>query len=379
MQLMGAASSVGINVNENNATTLSSVWACIRILGNFMGMPPFSVYYRDKDGNRFKDRDHPLQHLLHDEPNRLMSSFFWRSTTEAHATLWGNGYSIIHRDKYEKPGELELVDHPTKVTPFIYQNELWYDVKGYNLPIRAADMFHIAGPGFNGIQGKSVLSMAAEAIGAGLAQQEFTNRFYANGSSMDGVLKTAQKLNPDIKKRLEDDWAGKYSGLNKSHKTVILEAGLDYQRIGIPPVDAQFIQSKEFTVEEIARFFNIQPHKISLLKDATYTNIEHQAMEFITDTMMPRYTVWEQEANRKLFTAAERGKYYTKFNTTSFLRGDAKARAMYFRIMTDAGIITINEARDLEDMNRAEDGDMHLVQLNRTDLKNLKNQTVQNN
>jgi len=379
LDVFGQSSSAGKNVTEETAVNLSAVWACVRILGNFVGMPPWSVYKLEANGNKMKDANHPINSLIHSEPNTFMTSFSWRRVMQIHASLWGNGYSIIHRDKYGRVGELELVDHPTKVRVFKYKNRLWYEVKGYDLPFAASEIFHIAGPGYDGISGKSMLSVAREAVGFGLAVQEFGSRFFANGSNMDGVLSVPGKLDAAVRDRIKDDWEKKYTGLDKSHGIGILEGGLQYTRIGIPPEDSQFLQSREFSQEEIARFFDIPPHKIALMKNATYTNIEHQAMEFMTDTMMPWYIAWEQEADRKLFAEREKGRQYTKFNLAAYMRGDAKSRAQFMRVMTDSGIMSINEARALEDMNKIDNGDKHLVQVNRVDLKDLKQTTKSQN
>jgi len=370
LEVLGQKSSAGAQVNENTALNFSAVWSCVRILSETLAVVPIHLYRIQSDG-KYIAVNHPVHRLIHSEPNQIMASFAWRETMMAHCALWGNGYSIIHRDQYFQPAELELVPHPTNVTPFIYKNRLYYQIHGYNMPFPSDDIFHFYGLGFTGVEGKSVLSVAREAIGSGLAMQEFGNRFFGNGSNMDGLLKTAAALKPDVRDRISKDWDAKYSGLSKSHKTVILEGGLEYQRIGIPPEDSQFLQSRLFSIEEIARFYRMQLHKLQHLEHATYSNIEHQAIEFVTDTMMPWYVRFEYECNRKLLSTKEKSEYFTKFNTNGLLRGDAQSRAILYRIMSDLGIYSVNEIRELEEKNSIEGGDKHLVQLNRTDLKNI--------
>ncbi len=380
LSALGVKSKSGATVNDQTALTLSAVWACVRILSNTVAMPPLGVYRKSSDGSRQPDQTHPVHRLIHDEPNDIHGSFQWRQVMQAHAALKGNAYSIIHRNGSNRPAELELIENPAIVDPFVYKRKMYYRVQGYAKVFPSDDIFHIRGLSFDGIKGKSILQVARETMGGALAQEEYGNKIYSSGGSQRVALVTPGTLKSETKSNMRDSWENIYGGVENSHKAAILEGGVDVKNIGINPEDAQFILSRRFSVEEIARFFGIVLDLLSTDNKQTYASVEQRAIDFIKYTMMPWYTTWESEINRKLFRENEKGKYYSKFKLDALLRGDTKARADFYKDMFYIGAFNRNEIRRLEDMNSIEDGDDYYLQVNLDKAENIgNNQNPQNN
>lgn len=372
IRALGAESFSGVSVNEENAITLSAVWACVRILSNTIAMPPLSVFKKEKSGSRAKAAEHPIHKLIHDEPNGIMGSFTWRQTMQSHAALRGNAYSIIHRDGSNRPAELELISNPASVDPFIYQGKLFYRIANQKGVIPAADMFHIKGLSFDGYKGKSVLTVARETFGAGLAMERYSNSLYKSGGSKRIALEFPQTLKPETKKAISESYRETYGGIDSLHKVAILEAGVKVADIGMNPEDAQFILSRKFSVEEIARWFGMILDLLSTDNKQTYASVEQRAIDFIKYTMSPWYQSWEQEINRKLFRESEKGTYYAKFNLEGLLRADVGSRMQFYKDLFYMGAITRNEMRGLEEMNAiGPEGDDFYLQVNLQNAKNI--------
>ena len=368
----GNESFTGAKVNQNTALTFSAVWACVRIISNTVAQLPFGVYHNDNNGNRYAAPEHKLHHIIHNEPNKIMSSFTWRQVMQAQATLRGNAYSIIKRDGSYRPVQLQLVQNSDNVQPFIYDDELFYQVKGYDKPLPAYDIFHIRGLGFNGIEGKSVLTVARESIGSALAMQQYGGTIFKNGGSKRIALKHQKFItSPDARKNIRDSWTENYGGLNKSNVPAIIDGGFDIQEVGMNPEDAQFISSREFSVNEIARYFGLIMDLLATDKNPTYASAEQRAIDFIKYTMTPWIVTWESEANRKLFPDYEKQRYYTKFSLGGLLRGDAAARTKYYRDMFYIGALSRDEVRALEEKNNIVGGEKYYLQSNMIEADKL--------
>jgi HK97 family phage portal protein len=323
---------------------------------------PLHVY---KQNGRNKDLtpDHPVYNLVHNEPNQMHTSFVWREVAQAQVDLWGNHYSRIIKDSTGRPVELIPFEKPSIVDPVFYKNKIYYVVMG-EPTLNYLDVLHIPGFGFDGLKGKSAIAYAREGLGAALAVQEYGANFFGRGANVGGAFTTPQALSDTAYARLKKDIDMKYAGIANSHETMLLEEGLKFDKIGIPPEDSQFLQTKNHDVIEVCRWFDVPPHKVYNLERATFSNIEHQSIEFVTDTMLPLVTKWEQEFNRKLFREDEKGVYYTKFNLNGLLRSDSQARAEYLSKLVTAGIINRNEARAWDELNDFEGGERYLVPVN---------------
>jgi HK97 family phage portal protein len=215
--------------------------------------------------------------------------------------------------------------------------------------------------------GVSPILQASEVFGGNLALQKFANKFFGSGANLSGILQTDQVLTKDAMERLRDSFVSKYAGIDKSHKIAVLEQGMKYTRIGIEPEAAQFLESRKFSVQEIARWFRVPPHMLADLDRATFSNIEHQSIEFVMHTLRPWLVRWEQELNRKLFTVSSRQKYFIEFNIEGMLRGDAVARADFYNKLWNMGAISQNEIRTKENLPPIPEGNKYYVPLNMVD------------
>lgn len=364
----GASRTVaGTRVNERTALKLSAVWAAIHILAETLGQLPLSLIRKD-GSDKEQARDDPRFSLLHDQPNTEMTSINWRSTVQAHVVTTGNGYNWIMRNQAGLPIELiPLMPHVTSLKRengrLVYHSRTNVDGRDITFRLNPADVLHIPGLGFDGLSGYSPIRMQAEQLGAGLATQEFAARFFGNGANISGLVTVPGKVQDLSKMRKE--WNAAFAGENQM-KTAIVDQGAGYTRIGIPPEDAQFLQTREFSIDEVARMYRIPPHMLARMGQATFSNVEHVGIDFVTYTMLPWLTRWEQELNRKLLTIEERQTMFFKFNVTGLLRGDQKTRYESYRSAIQVGWMTRNEARTLEEFNEIDGLDEPLQPMNMT-------------
>ena len=367
----------GENVDTETAMNIAAVYACIRILSNHVAMLPLQLY-QEVRGKKKKIRDHPIARIIETRPNPYMTPFQFKQTMEAHRQLYGNAFAEIEwgKDGYPKalwvlnPLVTKIVmekDSNGNLKRYLVQTTL---VNGKVVYLPYSSVLHIRGLSTNGIVGKSPIDVARETIGIQIAGQKFTGKFYANGTMSSGVLKVPQSLKPEAKQVIRQEWEKFNNGIDNSHRVAILDAGLDYQSLGIKQCDAQYIETQKFSIAEIARIFNVPPHMLADLERATFSNIEQQSLEFVRDTLSPLLISWEQELQYQLFTEDEINvkRYYFKFNLNSLLRGDSTNRAAYYEKMINLGIYSINEVRELEDKDKIKNGDKHYMSLNYIDI-----------
>lgn len=359
-RIRGLSSNSGVQVSEESSLRYVTVYSCVRVLSEAMGALPIFVYRERSDGSRDKARDHPVYGLLHDRPNDEMTSLTWRETGMGHLTLSGNCYSIITLDRAGRVKDLYPVPW-NRVDPFRDEEsgKIKYQIndRGKSEIYPAEKVFHIPGLGFDGIKGYSPIRMAQEAVGLGLASTEFVARFYGQGMNVGGVLEHPGALSEQAFKRLRESIEERGSGMANSWRPFILEEGMKWQRIPMPLTDAQFIETRKFNRDEICGLFRVPPHMIANLERTTFSNIEHQGIDFVMHTLMPYVQRWEQTINWKLFTKEEREQgYYAKFNVSALLRGDYKSRQEGLAIQRQNGIINADEWRELEEMNPQDGG-----------------------
>ena len=370
---MGNKTLAGVYVNPQSSMALPTYYACIRAIAEDIGKLPLFTYRRLEPRGKERASTHPLYALLHDAPNDDMESMTFRETLTHHALAWGNGYALIDRDTRMQPVAL-LPIHPSRVV--VRRNDrglLVYDVYGgESLPgssltnmyrVQAEDMLHLRGLGSDGIVGYSVAQIAAESLGLSLATQTFGAAFFGNGAAMGGVLEHPGKLSDQAAKHLRESFEGVYSGPQNAGKVGILEEGMKYERLSIPPNDAQFLETRLFQVRDVARWFRMPLHKINDLEFATYTNIEQQAIEYVVDTLQPWCVRWEQQLQRKLFGV--RSTYFCEHALQGLMRGDQAARASFYKDMFGIGGLSPNDIRDLENLNpMGPEGDLYFVATN---------------
>lgn len=356
----------GVTVTIDRAMQLSAVSACVRLLSESIASLPLNVYRRLDGGRRERVTTLPECRLLHDEPNALMTSFTWRETSSAHLLLWGNAYSVILR------GDGAV---PTALLPIMPQyvhvlkqpdGELAYHVNGHGLNrlINQADMLHVPGLAYDGLLGMSPIKYAAQSIGLALAAEAYGAGFFGNSSIPSGFITTGSKLSPDQARDLGRRWAENYGG-QRSQGTAVLDNGAKFERVTMPPEEAQFIETRKFQLADIARWYRVPPHMIGDLERATFGNIEHQALQFVTHTLRPWLVRFEQEITRKLFPSRSDGtpsELYVEFNVDGLLRGDIKSRYEAYAIGRQWGWLSTNDIRSRENLEPVSDGDTDYLQ-----------------
>lgn len=354
-------SKTGVQVSEDNALTFSAVYAAVRIISETIASIPLNVYQADGE-TRVKAVGHPVQDLLAKAPNSVSSTFTFREAMASNLVLHGNAYAKIEMNAAGRPTAL-IPLNPMKVEVKVVEGEKVYvfDEKNTYLDY---EMLHFVGLSFNGLVGKSPLAMAREAVAIGLAAQEYGARFYSNGANAGGVITAPGRLNTEVVKRLRESWNRAQAGLGSSHSTAILEEGMKYEKIGLDPEAAQFLQSRKFQVNEIARIFRIPPSYLADLENSsTRANTEQQAIQFVRDCITPYVRRMEVELNRKLFREDEPN-LYAYFTMEGLMRGDQKARYEAYAVARNWGWLSVNDIRDLENLNPVEGGDIYLQPLN---------------
>ena len=361
----GERSYTGKSVNERNALTSVSVFAATRVIAESVASLPLPVYKRLDPRGKERATSHPLYALLHDRPNPNMSSFTFREALQAHLCLWGNAFAEIETNGAGRPIALWPIT-PDRVKVTREGTTKYYIVTVDNRQIRfeSNQILHIPGLSFDGLVGYSPVQLARQAIGLALATEEFGARFFGNGANPGGVLTHPNTLSEEAQKRLKKSWEEKASGLSNAHRIQILEEGMKWEKIGVPPEDAQFLETRKFQVSEIARWFRVPPHMIGDLDRATFSNIEQQSIDFVTHSLRPWLVRWEQVLNWDLF--GERSPYYAEFVVDGLLRGDTQARYAAYNIGRNAGFLSANDIREMENMNPlpGKQGDLYLVPLN---------------
>jgi len=376
--LFGSSTS-GKYVNERSSMQMTAVYSCVRILSEAVASLPLHVYKYTGVGSE-KATEHPLYHLLHNEPNPEMTSFIFRETLMTHLLLWGNAYSqIIRNGKGEVVALYPLMPDRMNVDRDD-KGRLYYEyrtnsddpktMKGSTVRLKSSEVLHIPGLGFDGLVGYSPIAMAKNAIGLAIATEEYGSKFFANGATPSGILEYPGTVKDPEKVR--ESWNKGFGGSSNAQKVAVLEEGMKYTPISISPEQAQFLETRKFQINEIARIFRVPPHMIGDLEKSSFNNIEQQSLEFVKYTLDPWVTRWEQSILRTLFTDEEKKKYFVKFNVDGLLRGDYQSRMQGYATARQNGWMSANDIRELEQLDRipAEDGgDLYLVNGNMITLQ----------
>lgn len=360
----GQESSSGIDVTADSALTVAAVYAAIRIISEAIASLPLDTLSLTTGGAKIKLFQHPTYSVLHDAPNEEMSSYKFRETMQAHTLLRGNGYAEIVRNGRGVTTEMWIMD-PRAVKPVRIDKKLMYEVRlinGQKVDLPPERVLHISCLG-DGMIGWSPIRLARESIGLGLATERFGARFFGAGAIPGFVLQHPGELTDLARDNLRRGWMTKHGHHDSSHSLAILEEGMTAEKIGIPPEDAQFLETRKFQVVEVARWYNVPLYMLADLERATFDNIEQQKIDFWTNTMRPWLVNWEQELNRKLFP---RGDAFAKFNISGALRGDLESQYKAFAIGRNWGWLSVNDIRLLLDMDPLEPdiGDQYLNPLN---------------
>ncbi len=358
----------------------TAVYACVRILSEAVAGLPLHIYRYRADGGKERIPMHPLYHLLHDEPNPEMTSFVFRETLMSHLLLWGNAYAQVVRNGRGQavalypllPSKMDVNRAANGELLYTYYrdaDETGLNPKGGYITLRRDEVLHIPGLGFDGLIGYSPIAMAKNVIGMSLATEEYGASFFANGANPGGVLE-----HPGVIKdigRVKESWNSAYQGSGNAHKIAVLEEGMKFQAIGIPPEQAQFLETRKFQINEIARIYRVPPHMVGDLEKSSFSNIEQQSLEFVKYTLDPWVVRWEQSLQQSLLLPSEKPSLFIRFNLDGLLRGDYQSRMNGYAVGRQNGWMSANDIRELEDMNRiptVEGGDLYLVNGNMTKL-----------
>lgn len=370
----------GKPVNERTAMQMTAVYSCVRILSEAVAGLPLHLYRYTEGGGKEKALTHPLYRLLHDEPNPEMTSFNFRETLMGHLLLYGNAYAqIIRNARGEVVGLYPLM--PNKMTVdrdsagrlyYLYtrgSDDSPVDTETGQVYLPPEQVLHIPGLGYDGIVGYSPLAMAKNAVGLAIATEEYGAKFFANGAAPGGVLEHPGTIKDP--QRVKDSWNAAYQGSGNAHRIAVLEEGMKYQPIGISPEQAQFLETRKFQINEIARIYRVPPHMVGDLEKSSFSNIEQQSLEFVKYTLDPWICRWEQALKRRLFTEEEKQEYFVKFNVDGLLRGDYQSRMNGYAVARQNGWMSANDIRELENLDRIpaeEGGDLYLVNGSMTKL-----------
>ena len=368
---MGGTTS-GKTVTERSAMQMTAVYSCVRILAEAVAGLPLHLYRYNSSGGKEKATDHPLYRLLHDEPNPEMSSFVFRETLMTHLLLWGNAYAqVIRNGKNEvialyplMPNRMSVDrdDHGRLYYTYYRGPDEAIKSKEYAVTLQPTDVLHIPGLGFDGLVGYSPIAMAKNAIGMAIACEEYGAKFFANGATPGGILEHPGTIKDP--QRVRESWQSAFGGSGNSNKVAVLEEGMKYTPISISPEQAQFLETRKFQINEIARIFRVPPHMVGDLEKSSFSNIEQQSLEFVKYTLDPWVVRWEQSIQRSLLSFDEKNRYFVKFNLEGLLRGDYQSRMNGYAIGRQNGWMSANDIRELENLDLIPDeegGNLYLI------------------
>ena len=355
--------------DTDKALTLTAVWCAIRLLAESVSSLPVSVYSKQANGDKLEDSKSPIYNLVKFKPNYYQNKITFFEFIMLSICTEGNSYVQIVRNNSGTPVQLICLS-PSDVTVVINDNELFYQVDGGSV-LDSSDVLHFKTITDDGVTGLSPIDQCAKALNWGVSLEEFGSTFFSNGAKPSSILQTDRALSDTALQRLKTSFNNNYGKLKNSNSTIVLEEGLTFKPISISPEQAQFLSSRQFSIEEVARIFNVPPHMLKDLSKSSFNNIEMQSQEFVTYTLMPYITRIEQEMNLKLFRTNELGKTFIEFNVNGLLRGDVKSRTEAYKTAITNGYMSINEVRQKENMNSIEGGDKHFMQMNMTTIDKI--------
>ena len=366
----GRGSSAGISVSKSSALTFTAVWSAVRLLSESISILPINVYEREKNGDKSLAINNPSYNLLHNEPNNYMSSVTFFEKIMMDLCLSGNSFVRIVRNGGGTPEALlPLNSEDVKVK--MSDGQIFYHNNNSNNIYDDYDILHFKGVSQDGILGLSPITQNANAIGWGMALEEYGNKYFTNSAKLSGVLETDRALSEQAIERLKNSFSNTYNQLKNAQSTAILEEGLSFKPITISPEQSQFLASRVFSITEVSRMFNIPTFMFQEHSKSSFNNIESLSQSYVTYTLMPYIRRMESEMNRKLFKANEKGRLFVEWNVNGLLRGNIKDRTDSYKTALTNGYMTINEVRRKENMNSIVDGDEHYLPLNMTTINKI--------
>lgn len=355
-----AATATGISISESSSLRLGAVWACVRVISEDVASLPLFVYERLDRGKR-RAMEHPLHELLHDQPNPEMTALQFRETLTAHVLTWGNGYAFISTDTRGIPRALwPLLPDRTTIKRDPRSRRLFYETEAHDsderITLEPDQVLHLAGLGLNGLYGYSPIGLHRQAIALGLAAEEFGARFFGQGGHFGGFIEVPGTLGDQPFARLKRELNETYAGLREAHRWRILEGGGKATHLTVPPDEAQYIESRKFSVTEIARIFRVPPHKIGDLERATFSNIEESSIDYVVSTLRPWLVRWEQAIRKSLLSREDRQRFFAEHLVDGLLRGNLQQRYAAYATARQWGWMNADDILELENRNPLPDG-----------------------
>lgn len=357
-RFFGGRSTAGKMVNEQTTLQLSTAWACVRLISETIATLPIALYERHPGGVPTIASEHPLHFLLSQQPNADQTPVEFMECKAAALMLHGNSYVIPSRRSDKSLSSLEFVppdrSHPPRRLANGSIEYRFTDLDGKQLTYTDNQIMHTRGFGTDGLMGMSAITLGANVFGSAIAADETAGRIFANGMNVGGVISTEQFLKKEQRTELREDFENRFSGTINAGRTMMLEGGMKYQQVTMTPEDAQMLQTRAFSVEEICRWFRVPPFMVGSTEKSTSwgTGIEQQMIGFLTFTLLPWMKRIEQSINRRLLLPEERRRFYVKFNVEGLLRADSAARAAFYSSMTQNGIYTRDDCREKEELPR---------------------------
>jgi HK97 family phage portal protein len=358
----------GIAVTPESAMRLAAVWACIRVRSEDVAKIPCLLYRRLPDGGKERATDHALYNLINLAPNPRMTAFDFRQMMQAELDLRGNALALKDFDLRGRVTALWPI--PWKwvqvfVTPD-WQDVFYRITRPYGAveTLPADAVMHLRGISLDGIVGLSPIAHHRETIGLAVAAEKYGAAFFGNSAQPRGAVKLPGVVDEATAKKLREDWERKYRGVENSHRIAIFDGGMDWVATGLTNVDAEYINTRKMQNQEIWRIYRVPAHKVGDLERSTYSNIEMQSLEYVTDCLMTEFRRWEQTLGRDLLTEQEQQQYFFEFLPDALLKGDTKSRYDAYAVARNWGILNANEIRELENRNHYPDGDVYLQPLN---------------
>ena len=370
MSAISRGANSGVSVDKNTALTFTAVWSAVRLLSESISILPVNVYDRQPNGDKNLAPKNAVYNLVHNEPNNYMSSVAFFEKVMMDLCLSGNSYVHIVRNGGGTPQEL-LPLNAQDINVKINDGQIFYHNKNSDIVLDDYDVLHFKGVSQDGIMGLSPITQNANAIGWGLALEEYGSKYFTNSAKLSGVLETDRALSEEAISRLRTSFSNTYNQLQNAQSTAILEEGLSFKPITISPEQSQFLASRIFSITEIARMFNIPTFMLQEHSKSSFNNIESLSQSYVTYTLMPYIRRMESEMNRKLFKKNEKGKLFVEWNVNGLLRGNIKDRTDAYKTGINNGYLTINEIRRKENLNSVADGDELYLPLNITKIQNL--------
>lgn len=373
--ISGKSSSAGIFVNRDSAFAQSAVQACVTLLAESVAQLPCELYRRGNNGQRERATDHPLYDIIHNQPNKKDTIFEFNEQKQGYLGIDGNSYSIIERDGKGYVTELIPVK-PNKIQVLKGPDGLpYYNLIDHNEIIPMHMMHHVKAFSFDGYIGVSPLQTNADVIGLGIAVDQHAAQVFANGTTMSGVIERPSDVKAIESQEKVDailnKWREKHSGVRNAFSVALLQEGMTYKQLAMDNEKAQLLQSRQYGVIEVCRLYKVPPHMIQSLDKATFSNIEHQGLQFVIYTLLPWLKRHESAMMRDLLLPSERKDLYIEFNVSGLLRGDQKARYESYAIGRQWGWLSVNDIRRMENLTPIEGGDSYLTPLNMIDTSSL--------